>query len=209
MDATSYRDILTATGSYYSAKLDQFGETHKGVDWNSTESQELRFAQLLKVVDLSTQFSLNDFGCGYGHLYDYVSKLAQDFTYVGYDISTKMIESASKRLPFQNCSFEFGQSLSATSDYTVASGIFNVRQNADDDIWLAYILKLLDDMDDHSKRGFSFNCLTKYSDKEYMKDYLYYADPLVLFDHCKRNYSKNVALLHDYGLYEFTILVRK
>jgi hypothetical protein len=42
-----------------------------------------------------------------------------------------------------------------------------------------------------------------------MQDYLYYADPRVLFDHCKTRYSKNVALLHDYGLYEFTILVRK
>ena len=51
--------------------------------------------------------------------------------------------------------------------------------------------------------------LTKYSDKEYMRDNLYYADPLFIFDYCKRNFSKQVALLHDYGLYEFTILVKK
>jgi hypothetical protein len=42
-----------------------------------------------------------------------------------------------------------------------------------------------------------------------MRNYLYYADPCALFDLCKRRYSKHVALLHDYGLYEFTILVRK
>ena len=42
-----------------------------------------------------------------------------------------------------------------------------------------------------------------------MRPYLYYADPLFLFDYCKKKYSKSVALLHDYGLYEFTILVRK
>ena len=58
-------------------------------------------------------------------------------------------------------------------------------------------------------RGFSFNCLTKYSDDTKMKDYLFYADPCQLFDYCKRNFSKQVALLHDYGLYEFTIIVRK
>jgi hypothetical protein len=51
--------------------------------------------------------------------------------------------------------------------------------------------------------------LTKYSDKEYMKEYLYYADPLYLFDYCKKHFSKNVALLHDYNLYEFSIIVRK
>ncbi|KAQ37574.1 hypothetical protein AJ39_03274, partial [Mycobacterium tuberculosis MD14844] len=60
-----------------------------------------------------------------------------------------------------------------------------------------------------SRRGFSFNCLTSYSDASKMRDDLYYADPCALFDLCKRRYSKSVALLHDYGLYEFTILVRK
>ena len=54
-----------------------------------------------------------------------------------------------------------------------------------------------------------YNLLTKYSDKEFMQSYLYYADPCALFDLCKRRYSRHVALLHDYGLYEFTILVRK
>ena len=37
-----------------------------------------------------------------------------------------------------------------------------------------------------------------------MRADLYYADPRAFFDLCKRHYSKQVALLHDYGLYEFT-----
>ncbi len=32
---------------------------------------------------------------------------------------------------------------------------------------------------------------------------------LFFFDYCKRNFSKNVALLRNYGLYDFTVLVRK
>jgi hypothetical protein len=50
--------------------------------------------------------------------------------------------------------------------------------------------------------------LTKYSDADRMRGDLYYGDPAFFFDHCKRSFSRNVALLHDYGLYEFTILVR-
>ena len=38
---------------------------------------------------------------------------------------------------------------------------------------------------------------------------LYFADPLFYFDFCKRTFALDVALLHDYGLYDFTILVRK
>ena len=42
-----------------------------------------------------------------------------------------------------------------------------------------------------------------------MRSDLFYSDPCNLFDICKRKYSRNVALLHDYGLHEFTIIVRK
>ena len=64
-------------------------------------------------------------------------------------------------------------------------------------------------MNKFSLKGFAFNVLTKYSDKEYMQNNLYYADPLFLFDYCKRNFSQNVALLHDYELYEFTLIIKK
>jgi len=95
------------------------------------------------------------------------------------------------------------------SDYGVASGIFNVRLDRQDDEWQSYLEATLDSLDRTSRFGFAFNCLTSYSDADKMRDYLYYANPCVLFDLCKRRYSRNVALLHDYGLYEFTILVRK
>ena len=62
---------------------------------------------------------------------------------------------------------------------------------------------------DLSRKGFASNFLTKYSDANKMQADLYYADPLYLFDYCKRIFSKNVALLHDYRIYDFTILVRK
>jgi hypothetical protein len=51
--------------------------------------------------------------------------------------------------------------------------------------------------------------LTSYSDPDKRRPDLYYADPLALFDHCKRTYSRFVSLIHDYPLYEFTLLVRR
>jgi hypothetical protein len=95
------------------------------------------------------------------------------------------------------------------ADYVVSSGVFNVRLKHQDDEWWSYLTNTLDQMNEVSSKGFSFNCLTKYSDAEKMRDYLFYADPCKLFDFCKRRYSTQVALLHDYDLYEFTILVRK
>ena len=54
--------------SYYQEKLEQHGNTHLGVDWNSTESQYLRFEQLMTIHERSNKgqsFSINDYGCGW------------------------------------------------------------------------------------------------------------------------------------------------
>ena len=51
--------------------------------------------------------------------------------------------------------------------------------------------------------------LTSYSDREYMKNHLYYASPEEIFKYCKLNFSNNVLLDHSYDLYEFTIFVKK
>lgn len=203
-------DLLIGVAEYYTTKLAQHGETPLGVDWNGVESQTLRFEQLCKIVDTSNQFSINDLGCGYGALYDYLVHRYEKFSYSGIDVSESMIRAAEQR--YQNISqahFVLSSEPEQIADYSVASGIFNVRLDRSDDEWRSYLEATLDTLDRTSRLGFAFNCLTSYSDADKMRDYLYYADPCVLFDICKRRYSRNVALLHDYGLYEFTILARK
>jgi hypothetical protein len=95
------------------------------------------------------------------------------------------------------------------AEYVIAGGIFNVRMKADDETWKQVILTTLHELWGLATKGMAFNILTSYSDADKMRDYLYYADPCFMFDYCKRNFSKEVALLHDYGVYEFTILVRR
>lgn len=203
-------DLLTEVADYYSEKLAQHGETPRGVDWNGEGSQVLRFEQLCKIIDSRSQFTLNDLGCGYGALYDFLSGRYSGFSYSGIDVSENMIRSAEQHHQgMPQARFVLASEPDAIADYGVASGIFNVRLGRSDTEWRTYVEAVLDILDHTSRIGFSFNCLTSYSDAEKMRDYLYYADPCALFDLCKRRYSRNVALLHDYGLYEFTILVRR
>lgn len=203
-------DILTEVSKYYTSKLEMYGETPQGVDWNGEASQTLRFEQLCKIVSTTNQFSINDLGCGYGALYDFLGHEFENFSYSGVDVSDSMINAAQQRYKDKNQACFFASSEpDQVADYGVASGIFNVRLNRTDEEWRTYLEATLDVLDRTSSKGFAFNCLTSYSDTDKMRDYLYYADPCVLFDFCKRKYSRNVSLLHDYGLYEFTILVRK
>lgn len=206
----SNASILSEVESYYTEKLTQFGETPCGVDWNGIEGQLLRFEQLCKVIYTSGDFSLIDLGCGYGALLEFLQKEHPSCRYVGVDISPDMIRSASQRLiNTAHARFITAAEPDQEADYGVASGIFNVRLGHTDAEWFDYLQATLDVLDRTSSLGFAFNCLTSYSDEDKKRDYLYYADPCRLFDLCKRRYSRQVALLHDYGLYEFTILVRK
>lgn len=203
-------DILHEVADYYSTKLAEYGDCPRGVDWNGEESQVLRFEQLTKIIKQKEGFSVNDLGCGYGALLDYLCLHYRNIIYNGCDVSADMVKAArAGHKNIADAQFVVAPEPPVVADYGVASGIFNVRLGRSDDEWNSYIKKTLDTLDRTSKLGFSFNCLTSYSDTHKMRDYLYYADSLELFDHCKRHYSRDVALLHDYGLYEFTILVRK
>lgn len=196
--------------SYYTDKIKIHGATPKGVDWNGEESQFVRFEQLSKIINKDI-FSINDIGCGYGKYFEFLQNRFSNFNYYGFDLSQEMINNAKSLYSNKGGGFMQVDNLEniEKADYSVASGIFSVKMEHNESEWLSYILDTLEKMNDKSNNGFSFNMLTKYSDKEYMKDNLYYADPLFIFDYCKRNFSKQVALLHDYGLYEFTILVKK
>jgi SAM-dependent methyltransferase len=203
--------LLDEVATYYAEKIAEHGDTPRGVDWNGEESQTVRFAQLCKIIDPKTpNFSLNDLGCGYGALLDYLRDKHANCRYLGVDVSQEMIKVAEQRhATADQARFITAAEPDEVADYGLASGIFNVRLGRSDAEWFDYLQATLDVLDRTSSLGFAFNCLTSYSDEDKKRDYLFYADPCVLFDLCKRRYSRQVAQLHDYGLYESTILVRK
>ena len=194
---------------YYNRKIKEFGADSKGVDWNGPESHFLRFKQLAKIIS-DNEFSLLDYGCGYGALVDYLDTTNSKFRYTGYDIAEEMIKAGTKKYLTRAGVRLTGEFESiGIHDYCISNGLFNVKLDADETEWKKYIIDTLDKMDRLCEKGFSFNLLTSYSDAERMKDYLFYAEPARMFNHCKVAYSKHIALLHDYPLYEFTILVKK
>ena len=204
-------DVLRVQArDYYDAKLRAYGATPAGADWNSLESQELRFRQLAQLWHDDADASLLDYGCGYAALASYVRERGHRGAYVGFDVSDSMVEAAVTRVAsLPGCRVTTRHEELVAVDYAVASGVFNVKQQATDEAWSAYMWDTVADLAALGRRGFAFNALTRYSDPEKRRADLFYADPLELFDRCKRTYSRFVTLLHDYPLYEFTIIVRR
>ena len=154
--------------------------------------------------------SIIDYGCGYGALLDHLEASGRAWTYTGYDVAAPMIARA-QSLHGHDIRASFTTSLDEVrpADYAVASGIFNVKLDYPPEEWQVYVSGVIEDLNRLGTSGFAFNMLTTYSDENRRRPDLYYADPVRVFDDCKRRYSPRVALLHDYPLYEFTIVVRK
>lgn len=203
-----HKGIQSLLNRYYAEKLKLHGPNYKGADWGSLQAQQISFEQLVKLLP-ENNFSLLDYGCGYGAFYDYLIQKGLNVDYSGFDISNDMIEYA-KHLHIDKPAQWFNElPTNKLFDYVIACGIFSIKLEVPLPEWEKHTFETLKQINAISEKGFAFNSLTAYSDADKMRDYLYYPDPCVLFDFCKRNFSQYVTLLHDYPKYEFTIIVRK
>ena len=205
------RELLVNVAKLYSDNVKTFGATARSAGWKDEASQRLRFQKLLEVIKggKGTGLTINDLGCGYGAFYQYLrtESSLKISRYYGYDISEEMLALARRSIKGKSAIFINSEQILYEADYSFASGIFNVKLDIEDSLWEHYIKETLFNMNEKSIKGFAFNALTTYVD--YKESHLYYADPLFPFDFCKKNFSKKVSLLHDYGLYEWTIIVKR
>jgi SAM-dependent methyltransferase len=201
--------LIDSAVTYYEARFAEHGPEPRGVDWKDEDSQRLRFDRLLELVPAGEPFSITDFGCGYGALVEHLEERRADFTYQGFDRAASLVAAARELHAGAGRTFASIFDELAATDYGVASGVFNVKQEAEPAAWSAYVVDSIRELWSLCRAGMSFNLLTSYSDPDKMRPDLYYADPSFYFDLCKRELSPHVALLHDYPLWEFTVLVRR
>ncbi len=204
---------LTDVGGLYTQNLREHGLTSKSVGWKDEASQLLRFAKLGLLIERDSKntnqgITVNDLGCGYGAMFKYLDNLPgfRLDRYFGYDISSTMLEAAAEHIKDPRAELINGTNLTRMADYSFVSGTFNVRMDASDEVWTEYIKSMIANLAAHSSKGFAFNLLSTYVD--WKQGNLYYGDPLFFFDYCKRNVSRYVTLVHDYPLYEWTMIVR-
>jgi hypothetical protein len=145
-------------------------------------------------------------------MFDFLHGKGWGFEYYGIDLIEKMaLAGRQAHRDHPNAHFTTREDEVPVTDYLLAGAIFNIKLEETYESWQEFVIRTLSRMNAKCSKGFSFNMLTKYSDAERMaqRPDLFFGDPLFYFDFCKRTFSRNVALLHDYGLYDFTILVRK
>ena len=201
--------LLAGVARTYAASLAEHGLSSRAVGWKDERSQLLRFEKLFQVVESAGDaVTVNDLGCGYGAMFDFLAdRLGERLEhYVGYEISSEMLETARARVRDPRASFVASPRPTQPADYSFACGPFNVKLEASDEEWREEIEDALRALAAASRRGLAFNLLTTHVD--WRESHLFYADPGLFVDFARRELGRAVTLLHDYPLHEWTILVR-
>ena len=93
------------------------------------------------------------------------------------------------------------------ADYSVASGIFNVRLEDPDDRWSAFIDRRCTASRPRN-RGFAVNFVNQPPRGAWIPPGLYTTPPEPWIEYCSKHIGAEVELVKDYGMREFTLLVR-
>jgi SAM-dependent methyltransferase len=196
---------------YYTQKLQKYGACALGVDWACELTQQLRFVQFLALCKSRLPFSINDLGCGYGALLPFLTRRRPGLiaAYYGVDLSTSMIDAARRsNAADKRAEFAVGSEPARLADYSVASGIFNVKLTHSLEAWEMLIRRTLAGLHASSSRGFAVNFLRPLDQAIAPKElYCTEAEPWAAF--CRQELGCEAEVLPDYGLKEFTLIARR
>jgi len=203
--------FLKDISEVFGRRVRKFGDTPAGVLWKDTDGQRLRFEVLAGILDgwpPSQPLRINDFGCGYGALFDFLDRLPAmpEMTYHGYDICEEMIHAAWHRIGDRRATFTEASNIDVGADFTFVSGTYNLKLDTADKPWNAYVKSSLRQLWVKTEKGLAFNMLdVNHPDRG---DGLYYADAEEFMEFCS-GLSANITLIDDYPLHEWTLFVRR
>jgi len=181
---------------FYTSAIDMHGVSAKGVNWNSKESQHIRFDAIMEMLPPSLrEFTLVDAGCGFGDFYLYAqrkNKLPKQ--YIGIDSIPEMYSIASKRTGCEILIADICKDELPSASYYICSGAMNVLESFETHLFIRNCYEA-------SEKGFIFNIL--HGDKK-SETYNYFTSSQ-LKQIISKIGAKNIKILNDYLEGDITI----
>lgn len=168
---------------------------------------ELRFDALLAPLNVEGARIL-DFGCGLGHLCDYLAARNVSCDYLGVDIVPEFIASNLTAHPGRR--FEVINDVSDITgkfDIVIASGVFNLRYLDDVAANTAYVTQRIFELFGLCETALSLDFMTDMVD--YIQSGAVHFSPAEMLDFALKNLGRRVSLNHSYMPYEYSITILK
>lgn len=201
--------LLATLAGRYEIALAKSGTTPAGTLNEDPVLHARAFDALLAALTrrpLPQNVLLQDFGCGYGALFDRVANepwFARG-RYFGIDISPAMIETARARIDDPRAAFEVGSLLTETGDITLVHGTFNLKLNATDADWTRIVQDALRNIAVHTRTAFACTLLKKSANAS---SHMYEPDVGSVLSWCEALGWK-AELLDDFSPRECAVLAR-
>ena len=208
MNRPQYLNIV----SHYEKCLEEHGDTHRGVDWPKAEDAAVRYRIMLELIGAQApgkSVRLLDFGCGAGHLYEYIqTNELTGIDYSGLDLSSKFVELSKRKFPSRR--FYLGDILESADnltqlDYKVMNGVFTEKRDLSFEEMLDYFKRLVLAVWKKVDRGLALNVMSKHVDWEREDLFHLGFDTLAAF--LTSEVTRNFIIRNDYGLYEYTTYI--
>jgi SAM-dependent methyltransferase len=202
-----YQDIV----AHYEECLARHGDHHRGVDWPRADDADLRYAVMLGLLppDSPQPARLLDFGCGAGHLLEFIRQhRVPGVEYHGLDLSERFV--ALCRGKFPGVCFIHADVLDPAAelgkyDYMIMNGVFTEKCTLSHDSMWEYVQAVLRRTWPHVRHGLAFNVMSKQVDWERADLFHLPCDVLMAF--LRAELSRHCVIRQDYGLFEYTTYV--
>lgn len=182
---------------FYTAAIKKYGESSRGVHWNSVHSQQKRFEVLLSYIE-DKDFSIVDAGCGFGDLYGYLKNHMISFTsYKGLDLSPSMVQIAREKTGCEIIECDICREALPRADYYVCSGAMNILSRFDTYLFIRNCYEAC-------SKGFVFNLLMG-EDDSLVYNHFYPNELQDLFDEL----GAKVSVKTGYLKHDFTVFMKK
>lgn len=186
---------------HYEKCFEEYGDSYKGVDWPNEQDALTRYGVMLDVVKQKPA-SILDFGCGLGHLYQYILNNKINVIYYGYDLSQTFVNVCKNKfttIPFYSCN-------PLSADYVIANGVFTEKCTLGYESMVSHFSKTVKKAFDLARIGLAFNVMSTHVDWE--RDDLFHVSMDWMADFViKVLGTRNFVMRNDYGLYEYTTYV--
>lgn len=167
--------------------------------------QELRFSNCEPYLPKDT-FSILDFGCGLGHLLDFICARRQNFSYHGVDLVPEFIERCSQRNDLRAHFDLVSPDWLPTKHYDVVfiSGAFNIKLQEDAEVSRKIALDIIKSLFGYASHALVCDFLTSLVDFEHV-DALHF-DPAQVAKYAMEELSRRFVIHHEYLPYEFALI---